>query len=632
VRPDRDRGLMRSFMLRDPPRYVKIEGVTSMPSRGLALAVAVLTFLVFVPVLDGGFLNWDDDRSLLTNDGFRGVGGAQLRWMFTTTLLGHYAPLTWLSFGVTYTIAGMAPAAYHFGNLALHALNAMLVYLLAERLLGLAWPTAAAMALRAGALVAAMAFGIHPLRVESVGWITDRGDVLCATFYLLATLAYVRFALAEGAGARHRWRLASLGAFAAALLSKEIAMTLPLSLLLLDAYPLRRSARGFRACVVEKIPWVALAGAGAALAVFARGHGASWTSYAEHGLAARLALAAYSLAFYPLKFVWPSDLSPLHELPAHVDVLEPRFVVAALTVLAVTALLVVLRHRLPGALVAWLHAAVAVAPVSGLMHAGSQLVADRYSYLPGIGFAVVAGGVITAVVDAWRRSRLAVGVTATVAAATMIALVVLGTLSWQYAWSWRSSVSLWRWAVAADEACMLCHAKLGAALLTAAAPAEAETELRRAVQLAPDRAGLRIDHGVALALTDRGAEAESEFREAIRLAPGSLAARLNLAVLYTRAGRAADALSVLREAASVKPDDPSLLVSLGRALAEQGQPHDAATTLERAVVLAPGLVEARFWLARAYLAAGEAPRAAPHITALERLDPGRARELRSATR
>ena len=619
-------------MLREPPRYVKIEGVTSMPSRGLALAVAVLTFLVFVPVLGGGFLNWDDDRSLLTNDGFRGVGPAQLHWMVTTTLLGHYAPLTWLSFGVTYAIAGMAPGAYHFGNLALHVLNAVLVYLLAERLLALAWPVAAPLALRAGALVAALAFAVHPLRVESVGWITDRGDVLCASFYLLATLAYVRFAVAEDAGARHRWRLASLGAFAAALLSKEIAMTLPLSLLLLDAYPLRRWARGVRALLVEKIPWVALAGAGAMLAVFARGHGASWTSYADHGLAARVALAAYSLAFYPLKFIWPSDLSPLYELPGRVNPLEARFVASALAVIAVTALLVLLRRRIPGALVAWLHAAVAVAPVSGLVHAGSQLVADRYSYLPGIGFAVVAGGVITAAADAWRRGRLTAGVTATVAGVATIALVVLGTLSWQHAWHWRSSVSLWRWAVAEDDACMLCRAKLGAALLAAAAPAEAEPELRRAVQLAPDRAGLRIDHGVALALTERGVEAESEFREAIRLAPGSLAARLNLVILYRRAGRAAEALAVLRDAASIKPDDPSLLVSLGRAQAEQGQPQDAATTLERAVVLAPGLVEARFWLARAYLAAGEAPRAAPHIAALERLDPNRARELKSTSR
>jgi Flp pilus assembly protein TadD len=605
--------------------------MVSMPSRGLAFAVAAITVLVFAPVLGGTFLNWDDDRSLLTNQGFRGVDPTHLRWMFTTTLLGHYAPLTWLSFGVTYAVAGMAPAAYHAGSVLLHALNAVLVYLLAARLIALARPTVTDGARLAGATVAALAFAVHPLRAESVGWITDRGDVLCATFYLAAVVAYVRF-VRDDDGGRRRWRIASLVAFAAALLSKEIAMTLPLSLLLLDAYPLRRWSRGVRALMIEKVGYFVLAALGAALAVFARGHGASWTSYADHGLAVRAAFAAYSLAFYPLKFLWPAGLSPLYELPPHVSPLEPRFVVAAAAVLAVSALLVLLRGRFPGLLVAWLHAMIAVAPVSGLAHAGSQLVADRYSYLPGIGFAVVAGGGVAWGLDAWRRGRLAIGPTAALAAVVMSALITLGALSWHHAWYWRDSVSLWRRAVAVDEACMLCRAKLGAALLAVKAPAEAAPELQRAVELSPDRAGLRVDYGVALALTGRDADAEREFRAAIRLAPGSLAARMNLAVLYTRLHRPAEAVAILREAAAMRPDDAGLLVSLGRAQAEDGQPRDAATTLERAVVLAPALVDARFWLARAYLAAGEAPRAAPHITVLERLDPERAAELRRTSR
>jgi hypothetical protein len=395
--------------------------MASMPSRGLAFAVAAVTVLVFSPVLGGTFLNWDDDRSLLTNQGFRGLDPTHLHWMFTTTLLGHYAPLTWLSFGVTYAVAGMAPAAYHAGNLLLHALNAALVYLLAARLLALALPTPTSGARLAGATVAALAFAIHPLRAESVGWITDRGDVLCATFYLTAVVTYVRFALSDDGGGRRRWRIASLVAFGAALLSKEIAMTLPLSLLLLDAYPLRRWSRGVRTLLIEKVGYFGLAALGAALAVFARGHGAGWTSYADHGVLVRAALAAYSLAFYPLKFVWPAGLSPLYELPAHVSPLEIRFIVAAAVVVAVTGLLLMLRGRLPGALVAWLHAMIAVAPVSGLVHAGSQLVADRYSYLPGIGFAVVAGGGVAWGLDGWRRGRLALGSTGALAAVVVSA-------------------------------------------------------------------------------------------------------------------------------------------------------------------------------------------------------------------
>src|SRR4029453_9909159 len=186
-------------------RMLGSKGMVSMPSRGLAFAVAAITVLVFAPVLGGTFLNWDDDRSLLTNQGFRGVDPTHLRWMFTTTLLGHYAPLTWLSFGVTYAVAGMAPAAYHAGSVLLHALNAVLVYLLAARLIALARPTVTDGARLAGATVAALAFAVHPLRAESVGWITDRGDVLCATFYLTAVVTYVRFALSDdGGGGRRR--------------------------------------------------------------------------------------------------------------------------------------------------------------------------------------------------------------------------------------------------------------------------------------------------------------------------------------------------------------------------------------------------------------------------------------------
>ena len=281
--------------------------------------------------------------------------------------------------------------------------------------------------------MAALVFGIHPLRVESVGWITDRGDVLCATFYLLAVLAYVRFALGSGRE-RRRWLIASLAAFAAALLSKEIAMTLPLSLLLLDAYPLRRWAQGLRAVVMEKASYLVLAAIGAAVAVFARGHGASWTSYAEHGLLARVALAAYSLAFYPLKLVWPSGLSPLYELPVHVSPLEPRFVAAGVAVIVVTAILV--RAPPSGSRSAGRLAARRRRGGAGERPGSRRQPARRRPLqLPaGIGFAVVAGGGMTAALHAWQRGRLASRMMAALAGVTVAALVTLGALSWQHSW------------------------------------------------------------------------------------------------------------------------------------------------------------------------------------------------------
>jgi Flp pilus assembly protein TadD len=593
-------------------------------TRAVPLCLVAVTILVFAPLLGGGFLNWDDDRALVANESVRGVGPAQLRWMFTTTLLGHYAPLAWLSFGLTYAMAGLAPWAYRAGNVALHAANAVLVYQLARHLLRAARPDDPAISRVAGAAVAALVFALHPLRVESVGWISDRGDLLCATFYLLAVLAHLR---GVDSATPWRWRAAAAIAFAAALLSKEIALTLPISLLLLDAYPLRRWRLGLRALVVEKAGLLALSAAGAAVALLARTEGGAWTSYGTHGVGARVALPAYSLAFYPLKLLWPAGLSPLHELPDRLSPLEGRFVAAAAGVVLVTVALAWWRHRMPGALTAWLHAAVAVAPVSGLVHAGTQLVASRYTYLPGIGFAVLAGGALAWVLESRRRGVLSPGVTAAAVVGTAGALVLLASLSWQQTWAWRDSVSLWRAALAVEVECRLCQAKLGAALLERGAAREAEPHLRRAVELWPGRAGLHVDLAVALALTGRDAEAERQLGEAIRLAPSSVMARANLAALYTRQQRLDEAVAVLHEATALRGDDARLLLRLGAAQHARGRHPDAVTALERAVRLAPELAEARFLLARTYLDTGDADRAAPHIAALQRLDPVSAARL-----
>ena len=208
--------------------------------------------MVFIPSLSGEFLNWDDTVGLVRNDAYRGLGWPQIRWDFTNTHVGHYMPLTWLSFGVSYVLMGMEPSGYHAVNLLLHGVNASLFLLIAVRLLGAAAGRRAAYdpprgadrrpapTVVAGAVLAALVFGVHPQRVEAVAWITGRSTVLSGFFYLLAVLTYLR----ATDGGRIRWRWAgavSVGAFVAAVLAHPIAMTLPLSLLVLDAYPLLKT-------------------------------------------------------------------------------------------------------------------------------------------------------------------------------------------------------------------------------------------------------------------------------------------------------------------------------------------------------------------------------------------------------
>lgn len=208
--------------------------------RVMAPALAAVTMAAFLPVLWNGFVAWDDARNLTGNPDYRGLGWTQLRWIFTTHTLGHYVPLTWLSFALDHVVWGMNPAGYHLTNLLLHGASTVLFFAVARRLLGQGRafsPTA----VRLGAAAAALFFSLHPLRVESVAWATERRDVLSGAWFLATVLLYL--AAARATGARRRWLLsASVGAYLLALASKSIVMTLPAVLVLLDVYPLRRLA------------------------------------------------------------------------------------------------------------------------------------------------------------------------------------------------------------------------------------------------------------------------------------------------------------------------------------------------------------------------------------------------------
>ena len=242
----------------------------------------------------------------------------------------------------------------------------------------------------------ALVFGLHPLRVESVAWVSERRDLLCGVFYLLAALAHVRGAETGGLVVG-RWRALSLAAFAAALMCKAIAFTLPLSLLVLDVYPLRRrrslreAGLGLWPLVREKLPYAALAGAAAVVAFLVRQASGDITDYQRHGPGTRLAITAYGLWFHVQKLVWPAGLSPMYEMPPEIVPWQWRFIGPVLALVAVTAVLIAFRRRWPAALAAWTHSAIVLLPISGVVHSGVQFTYDRYSYLSGLGFAVLAG-------------------------------------------------------------------------------------------------------------------------------------------------------------------------------------------------------------------------------------------------
>src|SRR2546422_2164398 len=242
---------------------------------GMQLALPGILVLVvltcFLPTLGNDFVAWDDDLNFTENPNCRGLSWSNLRWMLTTVHGGHYQPLSWMTLGLDYVVWGMNPVGYHLTNLLLHAANAVLFYFMALRLLRASVPGGHAdgsWALTLGSGFATLLFAVHPLRAESVAWITERRDVLSGLFYLAAVVAYLRDcdgAVPEGRRTR-KWYWASLGLFALALLSKAMAVTLPVILLALDAYPLRRLGAvgggwpwaSLRAVVMEKLPFFLL--------------------------------------------------------------------------------------------------------------------------------------------------------------------------------------------------------------------------------------------------------------------------------------------------------------------------------------------------------------------------------------
>jgi hypothetical protein len=488
--------------------------------------VVTLTLAAFLGVLRNGFVNWDDPVNFLSNQSYRGLGLSQLRWMFTTFHMGHYIPLTWLTLGADYLVWGMNPMGYHLTSLLFHAATALCFYAVARRLLARALPARASTRdIALGAAAAALLFAVHPLRVESVAWITERRDVVSGLFFMLALLSWLTYVDASRA-TRLRWYAASLVFFGFALLSKALALGLPLVLVVLDVYPLRRLGRPDRDVVasplregggpsvykvwLEKIPYVLMATVTAGLAMAATPASAK-ASLEALGLGSRALVAAYGLAFYLVKTVLPVGLSPLYAFVTSVS-----WVVVAGLAMAVI-VVVAMRRQWPAVAAAGVVYVALILPTLGFFAVGPQPVADRYSYLPCLGWALVAGG---AMARPWVGSRVA-------RVAGVGALVLLLVLTMQQVRVWRDSVTLWSHAVALETDNRFARINLGGAYAAAGRIPEAIDQYRQVLKLSPDKAPWYEVLGWLYASSGHVAEGLPLLLEALRLEPGRAGACAN---------------------------------------------------------------------------------------------------------
>jgi protein O-mannosyl-transferase len=589
---------------------------------GVALVLAVVTLAVFMPALDAEFVDWDDHVNLVQNTAYRGISWAHLRWMATTTLMGHYIPLTWLSFGVDYVVWGMDPRGYHFTNVVLHMGSVLTFFAVALRLLHRAMALGAGARLL-GAATAALFFAVHPLRAESVAWVTERRDVLSGLFFLLTILGYLA---AQDTPSRTRRRLllaASVAASVAAVAAKAIVMGLPLVLLILDIYPLRRFDRApggwrrARAVLVEKIPYAIVGAGGAAVAYYVVKMFTVLTPIDAFPWSGRIVMVFYTFWFYVTRTLAPMALSPLYELPAHVSLREPRFALPALAVTAVTIALVALRKRWPAGLAAWASYIVILAPVSGIVHAGFQLAHDRYSYLSCLGWALLVGGAVGALAE---RREIGGGLRRVALAATGAWLLALAWLGWQQVHVWHDSHALWTHALDSDPECALCHANLAAYLVNHGDVAGGSHHAQRAIVLRPERPRPYATLGLALVKSGRPAAAIPYFERFLREVPASAETLSSLGVALLRAGYPREALGPLGRAIALKPDDVLIRVNAATALVALGERDGALAEYRAALARDPRSAEARYATGRALATFGDTEGAKREHRILSTLD------------
>lgn len=495
------------------------------------LIVVAVTLVVCWPVVDNAFVNWGDERELVQNAGWKGFSPAHLGWMFTRIHMGHYQPLTWLTFALDYRLHGLDPRAFHATGLLLHAACALVAYWLILDLLELAGAVRRGTgywAARIAAAAGSLTFSLHPLRVESIAWASERRGPLSALCFLLAIRFWLAYARSGGGQRKHY--VAALLLFLASLLAKELALTLPAVLLVLDVDPLRRLPPGrrwsvttWRPLLLEKSPFFGLALVWAVISARSSTQSAVAHSLAEFSIPQRLAQTFYGLAFYPWKTLVPIDLSNLYPLPRRLDPLEARFIVSAIAVLAITAALAALARRLPSGLAVWVAYCVMVLPVSGLVQTGHQITADRYSYLPAVGLGAVTAGALLA---GWRRGGAPMRI-----ALILLTLLTLGSLSratrGQIA-VWRDSETLWARAIAVDPTSAIAHNNYGVVLDRAGRLELATEHLSRATELDPEYVEALLNHGSALAKAGRFADAASRFEAALAVDPSNRKARANL--------------------------------------------------------------------------------------------------------
>jgi tetratricopeptide (TPR) repeat protein len=567
----------------------------------ICLSLAAVTLAVYGQALRCQFLTFDDQAYVTENRHvLTGLTLADIGWAFRSVTAGNWHPVTMLSHMLDCQIYGLRPWGHHLTSILLHTANTVLLFLLLARMTGAVWPSACVAAL----------FGVHPAHVESVAWVAERKDVLCAFFCLLAIWAYLN-AQTSSSKYRYGWVTALL---ALALMSKPMAVTLPFVLLLLDYWPLER-ARGpdwpaWRRLATEKWPLLALSAFWCGVTVWAQGHDKAVASEVELPLLGRLAHAMISYFNYARVLVFPWHLSAYYPYNRN----EPLILgaAAAVALALVTLLSVAWAGKRPYLVVGWLWFLGMLVPVIGLVQVGGQGWADRYVYLPSIGFFVI---VIWGVMECAER----LPAVKLLLPLFGLALVMVTSFELRY---WRDTRTLFGRAMEVTENNYLAMTLAGSMDADSGKLDDAIRLYRRALEIKPTYPEAHFFLGGALERKGQTAEALAEYNQALRLRKDFDAAHVMVGLLLTKEQKYSEAEAHYQVALESNPESAAAQSDWGMALAKQGHWQESILHYEEALRLDPTLAEAHNNLGIDYLQTGRLADGIKELRMTLKLNPG----------
>lgn len=572
-------------------------------SRVSAFLVSCATFIIYLPALKNGFVSWDDNTYVFENPMIQSLDLGFLIWVFSAEANPIWHPLTLFSLAIDYSIWGLNPKGYHLTNILIHAVNTFLVALLAFKLIERVENGKSGTNkknLIAG-IVTAVLFGIHPLHVESVAWISERKDVLYALFYLLSLLIYLKY-IAASDKKRYAYYVTCLGFFALSLLSKPMAVSLPIVLLIFDYYPLKRITAPLKAVLIEKIPFFLLSLASSFVTVTVHHKSGTSSLIEEYSLSSRIFETIYAYVFYLQKMILPVGLAPYYSLPININFFTFKYFGSLILLIAITYFVVTARKKNKLFFSVWLYYILTLIPTIGIIKVSGSTIADRYTYLPSLGPFLLIGLAVEIVYERYSKKEFQIAITVMLSALTLL----LSKNTVTQISIWHDSITFWSYEIKLFPDTFVAYYNRGQYYWRTGQHLAAISDYDTAIMLKPLYAPTYINRGLAYFDIGSYANAINDYNRAIGLEPRNADAYINRGNSYIKIGNYKEAINDFDLAIKIEPQYSNSYNNRGLAHYYLGDYTQAGKDLSQAISLNPQDPDAYYNLALVYSKSGKA--------------------------